>query len=432
MRSFNNFKQSERFMNQFWQQAVFIFTLVGFSLILAGCQQKEAPPAPLRVVMVAQPITAELGKTSYSGEVRARQEADLSFRVAGKVTQRLVDVGSQVKKGQTLAILDPTDANLQLNSAQAQLDSALSVERTAKTELERYRQLLPENAISRSQFDQVDNQYKTARSNAQQARANYDVVSNQAAYSTLRADKSGVIVTRHIEVGQVVNAGQPIYTLAIDGEREVVVGVPEQLVNQLSVRQPVQVSLWSNAEQLLPAYIREISPAADASRTFAVRVALNNDSGNGNVPVNIGQSARVFITAANSSQQLSVPLAALTAEQQNSYVLVFNPANATLIKKPVRTGAYGRDSVPILEGLTGQDWVVIGGVHLLQVGQKVRAVNRDNQPVTSQPTVNQSIANQPTINQPNISQSNASQPLTTQTASNQAATNQPVAAAKKD
>ncbi|RYZ94896.1 MAG: efflux RND transporter periplasmic adaptor subunit [Moraxellaceae bacterium] len=368
---------------------------MGFGLVLAGCQQKEAPAAPLRVVMVAQPATAELGRTSYSGEVRARQEADLSFRVAGKVTQRLVEVGSQVKKGQVLAVLDPTDANLQLNAAQAQLESSQSVERTAKTELERYRQLLPSNAISRSQFDQIENQYKTARSTVQQARANYDVVSNQAAYSTLRADKNGVVVTRHVEVGQVVNAGQPIYTLAMAGEREVIIGVPEQLVNQLSVRQPVQVSLWSNAEQLLPAYIREISPAADASRTFAVRVAFSNAS----APVNIGQSARVFVTAANSNQQLSVPLAALTAESQNSYVLVFNPANSTLIKKPVRIGAYGRDSVPVLDGLNRQEWVVIGGVHLLQAGQKVRAVNRDNQPITSQGTSNQPASNQmPPVN----------------------------------
>ena len=380
MSSYNNSTHRERFVNRICQQSIFMLTLIGFGLVLAGCQQKEAPAAPLRVVMVAQPATAELGRTSYSGEVRARQEADLSFRVAGKVTQRLVDVGSQVKKGQVLAVLDPTDANLQLNAAQAQLESSQSVERTAKTELERYRQLLPSNAISRSQFDQVENQYKTARSNVQQARANLDVVSNQAAYSTLRADKSGVVVTRHIEVGQVVNAGQPIYTIAIDGEREVVVGVPEQLVNQLQVRQPVQVSLWSNAEQLLPAYIREISPAADASRTFAVRVALSS----GSTSVNIGQSARVFIRAPNSSQQLSVPLSAITAEQQHAYVLVFNPSNATLIKKPVQIGAYGRDSVPVLDGLTARDWVVIGGVHLLQAGQKVRAVNRDNQPITRQ------------------------------------------------
>ena len=389
MSSYNNSTHRERFVNHICQQSIFMLTLIGFGLVLAGCQQKEAPAAPLRVVMVAQPATAELGRTSYSGEVRARQEADLSFRVAGKVTQRMVDVGSQVQKGQTLATLDPTDANLQLNAAQAQLESSQAVERTAKTELERYRQLLPANAISRSQFDQVENQYKTARSNVQQARANLDVVSNQAAYSTLRADKSGVVVTRHIEVGQVVNAGQPIYTIAIDGEREVVVGVPEQLVNQLQVRQPVQVSLWSNAEQLLPAYIREISPAADASRTFAVRVALSS----GSTSVNIGQSARVFIRAPNSSQQLSVPLSAITAEQQHAYVLVFNPSNATLIKKPVQIGAYGRDSVPVLDGLTARDWVVIGGVHLLQAGQKVRAVNRDNQPVSSQATaVNTSAA----------------------------------------
>lgn len=388
MGSCNKLTNRERFVSRICQQAVVILTLASVSAVLTGCQQKENPPVPLRVVMVAQPTTAELGKTSYSGEVRARQEADLSFRVAGKVTQRMVDVGSQVQKGQTLATLDPTDANLQLNAAQAQLDSALSVERTAKTELERYRQLLPANAISRSQFDQVENQYKTARSNVQQARANLDVVSNQAAYSTLRADKSGVVVTRHIEVGQVVNAGQPIYTIAIDGEREVVVGVPEQLVNQLQVRQPVQVSLWSNAEQLLPAYIREISPAADASRTFAVRVALSS----GSTSVNIGQSARVFIRAPNSSQQLSVPLSAITAEQQHAYVLVFNPSNATLIKKPVQIGAYGRDSVPVLAGLSPQDWVVIGGVHLLQPGQKVQAVNRDNQPVLAPnaPAVDQS------------------------------------------
>lgn len=87
---------------------------------------------------------------------------------------------------------------------------------------------------------------------------------------------------------------------------------------------------------------------------------------------------------ANNHQELSIPLAALTAEQQNSYVLVFNPATNTLIKKSVKIGAYGRDSVPVLAGLNAQDWVVIGGVHLLQVGQTVRAVNRDNQPITRQ------------------------------------------------
>lgn len=347
---------------------------------LSACQKADPPPAPLRVVMVAKPVNSNSGQSSYSGEVRARQEADLSFRVAGKVTQRLVEVGERVNSGQALALLDPTDANLQLNAARAQLDSALSVERTAKGELERYRQLLPANAISRSQFDQIENQYKTARSNVQQAQANLNVVSNQASYSTLYANKSGVVVSRSIETGQVVSAGQPVYRLALDGEREVLIGVPEQMIEQFKPRQPVQVSLWSNPQQLLPAYVREISPAADASRTFAVRVAFANAS----APVKIGQSARVLVTNTASNATLQVPLAAVTAEQQQSYVLVVNPANSTLMKKPVRIGAYGRDSVPVLAGLTLQDWVVIGGVHLLQPGQKVRAVNRNNQPVFQQ------------------------------------------------
>lgn len=348
---------------------------------LAGCQKQEVPPAKPKAVMVAQPSATAMGQNSYSGEVRARQEADLSFRVAGKLTQRLVEVGARVQSGQALAVLDPTDANLQINAAQAQLESAKSVERTARTELDRYRQLLPANAISRSQFDQIENQYKTARNNVQQAQANYNVVSNQASYSTLRANKSGIIVSRSAETGQVVSAGQPIYRLALDGEREVVIGLPEQVIGQLRERQPVQVSLWSAPERLLPAYVREISPAADASRTFAVRVAFSD----ANAPVKIGQSARVFIrTNINGNaagQQLSVPLAALSSEQQQSYVLVVNPANSTLLKKPVQIGAYGRDSVPVTAGLNPQDWVVIGGVHLLQPGQKVRAITRDNQPV---------------------------------------------------
>lgn len=347
---------------------------------LSACQKADPPPAPLRAVMVAQPLSSNSGQSSYSGEVRARQEADLSFRVAGKVTQRLVEVGDQVRSGQALAVLDPTDANLQLGAARAQLDSALSVERTAKGELERYRQLLPANAISRSQFDQIENQYKTARSNVQQAQANLNVVSNQASYSTLYANKSGVVVSRSIETGQVVSAGQPVYRLALDGEREVLIGVPEQMIEQFKPRQPVQVSLWSNPQQLLPAYVREISPAADASRTFAVRVAFANAG----APVKIGQSARVLVTNPATNATLQVPLAAVTAEQQQSYVLVVNPANSTLMKKPVRIGAYGRDSVPVLAGLSPQDWVVIGGVHLLQPGQKVRAVNRNNQPVFQQ------------------------------------------------
>jgi multidrug efflux system membrane fusion protein len=356
--------------------------LSSLSLILVACSHPEPPKASDKIVMVAHPTGSASTINSYAGEVKARQESALSFRVGGKISQRLVDVGDQVQAGQVLATLDATDANLQVNAAKAQLDSALSAEKTAKTELGRYQQLVGSNAISRSQFDQIDNQYKNAKSALQQAQANYDVVNNQSSYSVLRADKNGVIVARNIEIGQVVAAGQAAYSLAIAGDREVLIGVPEQLISQFKVNQSVQVSLWSKPNALLPAYVREIAAATDTSRTFAVRVAFRDRS----APVSIGQSARVFTAQPAQTGQLSLPLSAITAEGQQSYVWVVNPKTSQLQKIVVTIGTYGRDSVPVLSGLNSADWVVLAGVHLLREGQKVRSINRENQPVDlSQP-----------------------------------------------
>lgn len=354
----------------------------GLVLILSACSHPETPQAAPKIVMVAHPTGSASGFNSYAGEVKARQESVLSFRVAGKISQRAVDVGDQVRAGQVLATLDATDANLQVNAAKAQVDSAASAEKTAKTELARYQQLVGSNAISRSQFDQIENQYKNAKSALQQAQANYDVVSNQSAYSVLRADKSGVIVSRNIEIGQVVAAGQAAYSVAIAGDREVLIGVPEQTINQFKVNQAVQVSLWSKPDVLLPAYVREIAAATDASRTFAVRVAFRDRS----APVSIGQSARVFTQQDAATGALSLPLSAITAEGQQSYVWVVNPKTAQLQKTIVTVGTYGRDSAPILSGVKNTDWVVQTGVHLLRDGQKVRSINRDNQPVDLKPT----------------------------------------------
>lgn len=355
-----------------------LILMSGVMGLLTACSQPEPPPAPLRAVMVTHPTGVDQSINSYAGEVRARQESALSFRVAGKVSQRLVDVGDQVQAGQVLARLDNTDANLQLSTAQAQLESAKSAEKTAKTELSRYQQLIGENAVSRSQFDQVQNQYNNAHSALMQAQANSRVVANQSDYTTLRADKNGVIVARNIEIGQVVSAGQPAYSLAIDGEREVLIGVPEQTIKKFHVKQPVKVSLWSNPDILLPAYVREIAAAADNSRTFAIRVSFQDR----HAPVSIGQSARVFTSEQVMDRVLSVPLSAVTAEGSQAYVWVVNPVTSQLKKANISIGAYGRDSVPVLSGLQPHDWVVVAGVHLLHEGQKVNAINRDNQPVS--------------------------------------------------
>lgn len=347
-------------------------------LTTTACQRQESPPEAPRTVMVTHPVLNQASVNSYAGEVRSREESVLSFRVPGKISQRLVNVGDRVTVNQPLAMLDATDADLNLNAARAQLESARSAANTAKTELDRYQQLVGSNAVSRSQYDQIANQYKNAQSGLQQAQSNFEVVRNQSDYSVLRANKSGVIVARQIEVGQVVAAGQAAYTLAIDGEREVLIGIPEQLISQFKERQAVRVSMWSSPNQLWPAYVREVSPAADASRTYAVRVSFEDR----NAPVKIGQSARVFVSNGAAPDELQLPLSAVTAEQLHSFVWVLDGKSSSLKRRMVTIGVYGRDTVPVLSGLNRDDWVVVGGVHMLHEGQKVSPVDSDNRPVT--------------------------------------------------
>ncbi|MFY1093902.1 efflux RND transporter periplasmic adaptor subunit, partial [Acinetobacter baumannii] len=234
---------------------------------LTGCSKEAPKTEEIPYVMVTQPSTTLHEQKSYAGDVQARQQTALAFRVGGQVTARYVDVGDRVRVGQVLAKLDVADAQLQLNAAKAQLENAQAAAKTASDELKRFQQLLPINAVSRSQYDTVKNQYDAAQAALQQARSNYEVSANQTGYNQLVSNKNGVITARNIEIGQVVAAGQAAYQLAIDGEREVVIGVPEQAVSEIKVGQAAWITLWSKPNERFAGYVREVSPAADQSRT---------------------------------------------------------------------------------------------------------------------------------------------------------------------
>jgi membrane fusion protein, multidrug efflux system len=352
--------------------------MVIFCVTLSACKKNVPAEEQIPFVMVTQPKNNGDVLKSYAGDVQARQQTALAFRVGGQITDRFVDVGDRVKVGQVLAKLDVKDAQLQLNANQAQLENAQSAAKNAEQELNRYKELLPINAVSRSQYDAIENQYKAAISSLKQAQANYNVSRNQTTYNQLIANKNGVITQRDIEIGQVVAAGQAAYQLAIDGEREVVIGVPEQAISQIKVGQPAWVTLWSKPEDKFAGYVREISPAADQSRTFSVKVALKE----GQSVIQLGQSARVFFSN-SESHVLSIPLSSVSANQNQAYVWLVKP-DQTLHKVQVKLGAYGRETVPVLAGLKATDWVAVGGIHLLRENQKIRPIDHDNRTVNIQ------------------------------------------------
>lgn len=374
------------------------------SLTLVACSKPEKKPEQLKIVMVTQPESNHQQTQSYAGEVQARQQTNLAFRVGGQVVARTVDVGDRVSVGQVIARLDVKDANLELNAARAQLEQAQSALNNSQAELNRFKQLLPDNAVSRSQYDSAENQYKSAQSSLKQAQSNYAMAQNQSQYNQLRATKNGVITSRDIEVGQVVAAGQTAYQLALDGERDVVIGVAENAVRELRVGQSATVSLWSAPEQRFDAYVREIAPAADQSRTFQVKVALRNQS----QAIQLGQSARVFFQS-TQAEQVTVPLSSISAVNDKPYVWVVAP-NQTLHRTWVQLGEYHHDRVPVLAGLKSDQWVVVGGVHLLREKQKVRLVDENNRPVTLENTTQTKHQNSKA--QPKTDQANTSQPPT--------------------
>ena len=356
------------------------------ALLLTGCGHGGTEADPPRPALVVHPGPLDLSAQAFAGDVRARQESPLAFQIGGHLVRRLVDMGARVKRGQVLAELDSGDVGLQVEAARAQLTTAQADLQLALAERDRYRALADKQVVSRSQLDTTENTYKAAAARVQQANAQLDVARNQAGYASLRAPADGVIAQRQAEAGQILAAGQAVFTLATDGDREVQISIPEQRIAAFKVGQTMQVELWTQQGRLIPGRIRELAPAADPqARTFAARIALPAGAA-----VELGQSARVYAIDAGGSG-VSVPLAAVFAKDGAPALWVVTPeAHATaadgesigtLHLVPVKLGPYGEERVPVLSGIKPGDWVLAAGVHLVREGQRVKPIDRDNRPI---------------------------------------------------
>ncbi len=298
----------------------------------------------------------------YSGEIRARHEVALSFRVGGKIVQRLVDAGAVVKAGQILARLDSADEGLQTGSADAQY-------RTAEAEVERYRVLRGQNFVSQSALDAKEATLKSLSAQAGLAR-------NQSAYTTLIAEHDGVVMATLAEVGQVVNAGQAIIRLAQDGEREVAIAIPESRFADCKVGMKAEVTLWNEGSENYhqTGRLRELSPAADAaSRTYAARVSLPD----GKVPLGMTAQVRFVGTRGEAKSgaggELIVPLTAIFQQGEQAAVWVVAPDHSVSLRT-VHVTSYRDDGVVIGSGIAAGERIVSAGVHMLNAGEKIHAI----------------------------------------------------------
>lgn len=347
-----------------------VFLLLPLGLVLAACGKDAPAPSPARPVLTQTVVPgAAATRDVYPGEIRARHETDLGFRIAGKLLSRAVDAGAQVKRGQVLARLDPADARLASQAAAAQVASAESDFALARAELDRHAELLEKKFISQSAFDARKNAFNAASARAEQARSQAALSSNQAAYTTLLADADGVVLSVSGEPGQVLAAGQPVLRLAHSGEKEVVVSVPESQVASFKIGQAAAISLWADASVLFPGRIREIAGGADpVTRTYAVRISALNPP----QQAHLGMSANVLFQSTADPSLVLLPLTAIARQGGNPAVWVVDPATSKVKLREVSVGQFREDGVTVTGGLHPGDVVVTAGVHKLRPDEAVR------------------------------------------------------------
>ncbi len=340
--------------------------------LVVGCE-RQAPPPPADVRPVrAEQVAAGSDATParYAGEIRARHETALAFRVGGRVSARLVEVGTTVQAGQVIATLDPQDYALAVQAVEAQLAAAEAEAKLARQDLERFTELRAQNFISQAELDRRRAVADAAQARVAQLQADAAGQRNQQAYTRLTAPHAGVVTAIDFEAGQVVAAGQPLAQLARRGELEVRIDVPENALDELRAAKSLTVRLWSLPDRTYAGRLRELSPMADAaSRTYSARVSLAKPDD----AVKLGMTATVE-AGREPASGLSVAQSALFRVNGEPQVWVVDRQTGKVAARGVELGALAGERATIVSGLAAGEWVVTAGVHKLAPGQTVRLV----------------------------------------------------------
>jgi RND family efflux transporter MFP subunit len=352
-----------------------ICTLTMMAILLVACDKlPHAPPPPRPALVKVIGQTAVEQGMILVGEVKSRYESNLAFRIGGKINERKVEVGSLVKKGQVLANLDAADSNLTAAAAYASVRAAEASYALANAEVERQRMLFNKKFISASALDLREAELKTSAARLQQVKAQAAVSNNQSRYTSLIADRDGVVTQIRAEPGQVVGAGEMVAQVVDTQQIEVLVAVPESKVGTIKVGDSAELKLWANQlsspDKTYSGKVREIAPAASsATRAFDVRVAiLDVDE-----QLKLGMTAGVRFASNESSAELIVPSSALTQINGKNSVWVIDKVGIAN-PRAVTAGQFTENGVLVSDGLQVGEMVAIAGVHTLIKGQKVKPI----------------------------------------------------------
>ncbi|MCS4243098.1 RND family efflux transporter MFP subunit [Rhizobium sp. BIGb0125] len=344
-------------------------------LIFSGGEtQAETPATPIMVETISVKSTAAEQATFLTGEIRARVQSELSFRVGGRIVERLVEVGNTVKAGELLAKLDADEQKAEIGVAEANLASAQARQRLAELALVRQQNLLKTRVTTIAAFDQASEDIATSKEEVVAAIAQLDTARREFSFTDLRADADGVITARMAEVGQVAKATQPIFTLAKDGPRDGIFDVQEALYLRTLPQRELSFSLISAPQREFYGEVREISPTIDAlTGTIRLKVNIGSDA---SFPLGAPIVAKFM---AERRSVIEVPWSALSVTGRSPAVWVIDPTNMTASLREIEVGRHSTNLIEVADGLTIGELVVVQGGKFLSPGRAVTIKQQKHQ-----------------------------------------------------
>jgi len=368
-------------------------------VMLSGCGDTDSPSEggrPVKVFVVEE--TQLTNDIVLSGEINAAQTVTAAFRIAGRVTERPVNVGDHVKAGQLIARLEPTTEQNALKAAEAALAAARGEVTTTRSAFERSDRLMSQGFTTRTRFDQAVKDLEAADARLESAAAQVKLAQDRVGFTELRADTDGVVSARNVEVGQTVQPGQAVVELARQNGRDAVFDVSAQVLRAGTSDARIQVSLVDAPNVTAIGRVREVSPEADpVTRTFKVRVGLIDPP----EAMRLGSTVKGRLEL-QSKELISIPASALTQSGSQPAVWVVDPSTSTVTLRVVDILRFDPGCVNVSQGLLPSDVIVSAGAQALHPGQKVqkfpavvRRTDRSSAAVTTDEIANVSACNSP-------------------------------------
>ncbi|NGO54928.1 efflux RND transporter periplasmic adaptor subunit [Allomesorhizobium camelthorni] len=322
---------------------------------------------PIVRLVTAAPVTGS--ERGFTGIIGARVQSDLGFRVPGKIVERLVDVGQEVKAGQPLMRIDDADLRLALTAKRNAVAAARATVVQTEPDERRYASLLKDGWVPRQRYEQAKAAVDTAEAQLAAAEAEARVAENEATYAVLLANADGTVVETLGEPGQVVSAGQTVVRIAQAGSREAVVALPETI--RPAIGSAAEASVYGGDGHRYTAHLRQLSNSADAqTRTYEARYVLDGEA----AAAPLGATVTIRLASQARQPEVQVPLGAVLDDGEKTGVWVLDSAASTVHFRPVQLVRVTSETA-VVSGLNSSDPIVSLGAHLLREGARVRTAS---------------------------------------------------------